>query len=147
MAIKDILEMLDLFYANKHLTEKIKSRERSREMTKEEAINYGRGWYKEIESRGDSANSDALTFLSWAILSLFDNKKTGRWLDKDRNTASRGTDCCSSVSCWCSECGDWLTASDEYSCRGNYCPNCGAEMYWKEDIEEDIEGEQSNGVN
>jgi len=27
MTINDILEMLDLFYANKHLAEKIKSRE------------------------------------------------------------------------------------------------------------------------
>ena len=31
-------------------------------------------------------------------------------------------------SCSCSECGEWLTGSDEYQCSGNYCPNCGAEM-------------------
>ena len=31
--------------------------------------------------------------------------------------------------CRCSECGDKLTASDEYSCRGYYCPNCGARMF------------------
>ena len=28
----------------------------------------------------------------------------------------------------CSECDEWLTASDEYACNGNYCPNCGAKM-------------------
>ena len=31
-------------------------------------------------------------------------------------------------SVWCSECGRWLTASDEYSCFGKFCPNCGAKM-------------------
>lgn len=33
----------------------------------------------------------------------------------------------------CSECGDWLTASDEYSCRGRYCPNCVADMRGEKD--------------
>lgn len=28
----------------------------------------------------------------------------------------------------CSNCGDWLTASDEYAVQGYYCPNCGAKM-------------------
>lgn len=31
-------------------------------------------------------------------------------------------------SCTCSVCGDWLTGSNEYHCRGIYCPNCGAKM-------------------
>ena len=31
-------------------------------------------------------------------------------------------------SCWCSGCGEWLTASDEYAVNGRYCPNCGAKM-------------------
>lgn len=31
-------------------------------------------------------------------------------------------------SCWCSECGEWLVASDEFSTIGNYCPSCGAKM-------------------
>ena len=30
--------------------------------------------------------------------------------------------------CHCSECGEWLTASDEYPVIGYYCPNCGAKM-------------------
>lgn len=32
----------------------------------------------------------------------------------------------------CSVCGDWLSASDEYLVKGNYCPNCGAKMENKE---------------
>lgn len=28
----------------------------------------------------------------------------------------------------CSECGEWLVASDEYAVIGNFCPNCGADM-------------------
>ena len=35
---------------------------------------------------------------------------------------------CPEMGCYCSICGDWLTASDEYSVRGNFCPNCGADM-------------------
>lgn len=31
-------------------------------------------------------------------------------------------------SSWCSECEEWLVASDEYDCNGNFCPNCGAKM-------------------
>ena len=28
----------------------------------------------------------------------------------------------------CSNCGNWLVGSDEYSCAGYFCPNCGAPM-------------------
>ncbi len=35
---------------------------------------------------------------------------------------------CVTESCHCSNCGEWLTASDEYECNANYCPNCGAKM-------------------
>ena len=28
----------------------------------------------------------------------------------------------------CSACGEYLTASDEYPCIGNFCPACGAPM-------------------
>lgn len=31
-------------------------------------------------------------------------------------------------SCWCHNCGKWLTASDEYDVSGYYCPHCGAKM-------------------
>lgn len=39
-------------------------------------------------------------------------------------------------SCHCSECGEWLTGSDEYECYGNYCPNCGARMVESQESED-----------
>lgn len=35
-------------------------------------------------------------------------------------------------SAYCSNCGEELTGSDEYACKGLFCPNCGAEMIEKE---------------
>lgn len=32
------------------------------------------------------------------------------------------------IACKCSECGEWLTGSDEYVCSGRFCPSCGAKM-------------------
>ena len=29
---------------------------------------------------------------------------------------------------YCSNCGEWLTCSDEFACHGSFCPHCGAEM-------------------
>ena len=60
----------------------------------------------------------------------------GRWLDRPKNQGLKdeeiGTvgmvDGEPLSSCYCSECGEWLVASDEYAVRGNYCPNCGAKM-------------------
>ena len=56
--------------------------------------------------------------------------KHGRWANSyDNPVAFEKRDSrCPSESCYCSECKEWLTASDEYSCIGNYCPNCGAKM-------------------
>lgn len=34
-------------------------------------------------------------------------------------------------SAYCSNCGEWLIGSDEYSCHGSFCPHCGAEMKGK----------------
>lgn len=52
----------------------------------------------------------------------------GRWIDSKGNVVAIDTYGCPVRSCNCSVCGDWLTASDEYACVGNYCPNCGADM-------------------
>lgn len=32
----------------------------------------------------------------------------------------------------CSQCGEHLVGSDEYACKGRFCPSCGAEMINKE---------------
>ena len=51
----------------------------------------------------------------------------GHWIDADGNTVKM-IDGVPQDSCWCSECKEWLVASDEYSCKGYYCSNCGVEM-------------------
>lgn len=57
----------------------------------------------------------------------------GRWISdgagKRFGTVVRlDKDGCPVCTCHCSECGEWLTASDEYPVIGRYCPNCGAKM-------------------
>ena len=57
-----------------------------------------------------------------------DAVKHGRWIDSKGNIVLLDDTGCPTHSCICSECGEWLTASDEYACIGKYCPNCGARM-------------------
>lgn len=54
----------------------------------------------------------------------------GRWVDGNKNPIpwDEYNSKCPSHSAYCSECGEWLTASDEYPVTGLYCPNCGAKM-------------------
>ena len=60
----------------------------------------------------------------------------GRWLDRPKNQGLKDEEIGTVgmvdgepwSSCYCSECGEWLVASDEYAVKGNYCPNCGADM-------------------
>lgn len=54
----------------------------------------------------------------------------GEWKDVTVLVNLKG---CVTDSCECSECGEWLTGSDEYECSARYCPNCGAKM---EEVEE-----------
>ena len=62
--------------------------------------------------------------------------KHGRWIDRPRHEGWEDEDIINIgmvngvpwSSCYCSECGDWLVASDEYSVKGYYCPNCGTKM-------------------
>lgn len=57
-------------------------------------------------------------------------KMRGEWVDENKNPVP-WDECnskCPSHSAYCSECGEWLTASDEYPVTGLYCPNCGARM-------------------
>ena len=58
--------------------------------------------------------------------------RRGKWIGKD-NEEVPVIDGSPKCSCYCSLCGDWLVASDEYPVKGNYCPNCGAKMYLGDD--------------
>ena len=55
-------------------------------------------------------------------------RKKGSWLDEAGNSVQLDADGAPLTSVWCSECGEWLTASDEYAVKGRWCPNCGADM-------------------
>ena len=60
----------------------------------------------------------------------------GRWVDENKNPIP-WDECnskCPSHSAYCSECGEWLTGSDEYPAIGLYCPNCGTRMDKEDEI-------------
>ena len=52
----------------------------------------------------------------------------GKWIDSDGEKVP--VDKYGQPFGWakCSACGEYLTASDEYPCKGVFCPNCGAPM-------------------
>ena len=54
----------------------------------------------------------------------------GRWIDSNKKPVpwDEQNPTSPSGSAYCSECGEWLTGSDEYPAIGLYCPNCGALM-------------------
>ena len=63
----------------------------------------------------------------------------GRWVNENKNPVP-WDECnskCPSHSAYCSECREWLTASDEYPVTGLYCPNCGARMDKEDEHETD----------
>lgn len=55
-------------------------------------------------------------------------RKTGKWISDTDDEPVVIKDGFPDKSCYCSECREWLVASDEYAVKGNYCPNCGARM-------------------
>ena len=54
--------------------------------------------------------------------------RKGYWISMNTGEQVHLKDGMTTESVKCSECGEWLTASDEYACNGNYCPNCGTDM-------------------
>ena len=89
-------------------------------MTREEALEI----LDTIPTIGEQVDA-----LEMAIEAL-QERKTGKWISDSPIVKKITIDENGNVdhSCHCSECGDWLTGSDEYPCRGYYCPNCGAKM-------------------
>ena len=65
-------------------------------------------------------------------------RKTGRWISAMDDEPVVIKDGSPDKSCHCSECGEWLVASDEYDVKGNFCPNCGADMRGREDEQADV---------
>lgn len=79
---------------------------------------YIEGWFGE---------EDAEAF-RMAIEALSDDRPTGEWIDGDGNNVPLHKDGYTLRSCYCNQCHEWLVGSDEYSTKGNFCPNCGAKM-------------------
>lgn len=65
--------------------------------------------------------------LDMAIEALSD-RSYGEWVDEDGNKVPLHKDGYPLGSCWCNQCHEWLVGSDEYAIKGNFCPNCGADM-------------------
>ena len=51
----------------------------------------------------------------------------GEWIG-DNEEKVETIDGSPTKSATCSNCGNWLVGSDEYSCAGYFCPACGAPM-------------------
>ena len=50
------------------------------------------------------------------------------WISEDNGKNVKIINGIPEGSCYCSNCEEWLVASDEYGENGTYCPNCGAKM-------------------
>jgi len=56
---------------------------------------------------------------------MYEFGKKGKWIDEHGEEVGLNVDGEVPKSCYCSKCGEWLIGSDEYACKGRYCPNCG----------------------
>ena len=61
------------------------------------------------------------------------DRPQGEWIDADGNFVLLDKDGCTTAPAWCSNCGEWLTGSDEYCTSGRFCPSCGARMKGADD--------------
>ena len=59
-------------------------------------------------------------------LPTIEERKTAKWISDTDDEPVVIKDGFPDKSCYCSECREWLVASDEYAVKGNFCPNCGS---------------------
>ena len=86
-----------------------------------------------VESLPNTPNGFSDTYDKACIIELLKDipsvdRPKGEWLDEDGDKVEIDDNGITECSCWCSVCGEWLVASDEYPTKGNFCPNCGADM-------------------
>ena len=62
------------------------------------------------------------------IKELEKDRPQGEWRDSNGNFIPLDKEGYPAASVWCSHCGEWLVASDEYYVKGWFCPNCGYKM-------------------
>lgn len=73
--------------------------------------------------------TSALCADALAILKEQPERKRGHWVSvDDGDVVTIDNDGSPERPCYCSECKEYLVASDEYAVYGNYCPCCGAQM-------------------
>lgn len=68
-------------------------------------------------------------------VAIMTERPVAHWQDEDGKLISFNSDgrvYALRGSAYCSNCGEELTGSDEYACKGLFCPSCGAEMIDKE---------------
>lgn len=87
----------------------------------EEKGDYRQGWNHCLRAIYQQPIADVVTVRHGRWISDSPGKRFGTVVRLDK-------DGCPVDTCHCSECGEWLTASDEYPVIGYYCPNCGAKM-------------------
>lgn len=85
----------------------------------------------------DMAKDDVSDSLKIPSADVRENVR-GKWIDDRGNIVpfeeNEEDPYCPRWSCYCSVCGEWLTASNEYAVTGKYCPNCGADMRGESDV-------------
>ena len=69
-------------------------------------------------------------------VAIMTDRPIAHWQDENGNLVAyneNGYVYCRALGCvHCSNCGEHLVGSDEYACKGLFCPSCGAEMINKE---------------
>lgn len=85
-----------------------------------------RGCEKHYQLKVDLAEA-ALTALRGPTREMVERMR-GHWVDLEGEEVKVDKYGCPVGFARCSICDDYLTASEEYSCQGRFCPNCGAKM-------------------
>lgn len=86
----------------------------------------------------DLLRDDALEYIEnlEERIAIMTDRPIAHWQDENGNLVAydeNGYVYCRALGCvHCSNCGEDLVGSDEYACKGLFCPSCGAEMINKE---------------
>ena len=97
-------------------------------MTKKRAIEMLTNMRNNYDAYGKLTGKDEITQMLDMAIEALQEQKVGKWIGDNGKEVYLDEFGNTKHSCHCSVCGDWLVASDEYGCRGRYCPNCGAKM-------------------
>lgn len=89
---------------------------------------FSKEWLQFRVDNGSDGQRDFLINYIEQLPPVKPQPKVGHWISVNNGKRIILKDGMTTESVKCSECDTWLTASDEYACNGNYCPNCGAKM-------------------